>query len=57
MTYGLAGKRVVITGAGSGIGLATTRKLVEEGAIVIAGDLNVSALSGVIEKVLHCNQT
>lgn len=45
MTYGLAGKKIIVTGAGSGIGLATTKKFIEEGAIVIGGDLDVSALS------------
>ena len=48
MTYGLAGKKVIVTGAGSEIGLATTKKLIEEGAIVIAGDLDVSALSSLL---------
>lgn len=44
MTNGIAGKIVLVTGAGSGIGLATTRKLVAEGATVVAGDLDTDAL-------------
>jgi NAD(P)-dependent dehydrogenase (short-subunit alcohol dehydrogenase family) len=49
VTYGLTNKIVIITGAGSGIGLATTNKFVEEGAIVVAGDLDVSALDGIFK--------
>ena len=44
MTNGLTGKTVLVTGAGSGIGLATTRRFLEEGANVIAGDLDISAI-------------
>lgn len=44
MTYGLEDKVVIVTGAGSGIGLATTRRFLEEGAIIVAGDLDVSAV-------------
>jgi NAD(P)-dependent dehydrogenase (short-subunit alcohol dehydrogenase family) len=35
---------VVITGAGSGIGLASTKQFLNEGARVVAGDLNTDAL-------------
>lgn len=45
MDYGLAGKVVVITGAGSGIGLATAEAFVSEGASVVGGDLEPGALS------------
>src|SRR6476661_6197016 len=37
MQLGLDGKRVVVTGASKGIGLAITRALNDEGARVIAG--------------------
>ncbi|MEW5420282.1 SDR family NAD(P)-dependent oxidoreductase [Amorphus sp. 3PC139-8] len=45
MTYQLEGKTVLVTGAGSGIGLATTRRFLEEGANVVAGDLDVSSVN------------
>lgn len=37
MDLGLSGKRAVVTGASRGIGLATTRALVAESVIVVAG--------------------
>jgi NAD(P)-dependent dehydrogenase (short-subunit alcohol dehydrogenase family) len=45
MDYGLAGTVVVITGAGSGIGLATAQAFVTEGASVVAGDLEPGGLA------------
>ncbi|MDH4160648.1 MAG: SDR family NAD(P)-dependent oxidoreductase, partial [Actinomycetota bacterium] len=36
----LEGRVAVITGAGSGIGLATARRFAEEGATVVVADLN-----------------
>ena len=44
----LRGKVAVITGAGSGIGLAATKLFVEEGASVLAVDLNASTLEQVL---------
>jgi NAD(P)-dependent dehydrogenase (short-subunit alcohol dehydrogenase family) len=35
-----AGRAAIVTGAGSGIGLATTRKLADQGAWVLAGDVS-----------------
>lgn len=43
----LSGKTAIVTGAGSGIGNATVRKFVEEGAIVFATDINEAALESV----------
>nr|WP_256515660.1 glucose 1-dehydrogenase [Alsobacter ponti] len=40
----MQGKVALVTGAASGIGLATTRRFVAEGARVIAADLNVDGL-------------
>jgi NAD(P)-dependent dehydrogenase (short-subunit alcohol dehydrogenase family) len=42
MDLGLAGRRVVVTGAGGGIGLAVTRGFVEEGARVVAGSRRIT---------------
>lgn len=41
----LEGKTILVTGASGGIGAATVRKLVEEGAIVIAGGRDQEKLS------------
>lgn len=41
-TQRFAGKTAIITGSGSGIGLATARRLREEGASVIAADRNLA---------------
>ena len=46
----LAGKTAIITGAGSGIGNATVRKFLEEGANVFATDINASALEELTEE-------
>jgi glucose 1-dehydrogenase len=40
----LEGKRAIVTGAASGIGLATARRFVEEGARVAAADVNADEL-------------
>lgn len=39
------GKTIIVTGAGSGIGLACVRRLLDEGAMVAAADVNVEHLS------------
>lgn len=49
---GLRGKRVVVAGSASGIGAATARRLVEEGARVLLADVDadgVAALAGDLE--------
>ncbi|MEA2609273.1 MAG: meso-butanediol dehydrogenase / (S,S)-butanediol dehydrogenase / diacetyl reductase [Chloroflexota bacterium] len=43
------GKRAVVTGAASGIGQAVARRLLREGADVIAADLNEAGLAPVVE--------
>jgi NAD(P)-dependent dehydrogenase (short-subunit alcohol dehydrogenase family) len=47
----LDGRVAVITGAGSGIGLATTRRFASEGARVVAVDLNVEAGQAAADEV------
>ena len=46
MELNLAGKVAVVTGAGKGIGMATTRVLAGEGAHVVAGSLTTDTLDG-----------
>jgi NAD(P)-dependent dehydrogenase (short-subunit alcohol dehydrogenase family) len=46
MDLDLQGKVAVVTGAGKGIGLATTKALAAEGAQVVAGSLTTGALDG-----------
>jgi NAD(P)-dependent dehydrogenase (short-subunit alcohol dehydrogenase family) len=40
---GVDGKVVIVTGAASGIGLATARRLLADGAVVVGGDVATSA--------------
>jgi NAD(P)-dependent dehydrogenase (short-subunit alcohol dehydrogenase family) len=47
----LAGKVAVITGAASGIGLATARLFVAEGARVVMGDINAERLTEAVASV------
>jgi NAD(P)-dependent dehydrogenase (short-subunit alcohol dehydrogenase family) len=46
MDLNLSGKVAVVTGAGKGIGLAVTRALAGEGALVVAGSLSTGSLDG-----------
>ena len=45
----LDGKSVIITGAASGIGAATTRRLYTEGACIVAADMDEAGLAGLLE--------
>jgi NAD(P)-dependent dehydrogenase (short-subunit alcohol dehydrogenase family) len=47
----LEGRVAVITGAGSGIGLATARRFAAEGAVVVAADVNAEAAKAAAAEV------
>src|SRR5271154_55341 len=47
----LAGKTAVVTGGASGIGLATVRRFVAEGARVMIGDLDGDASAAVADEL------
>lgn len=46
----LEGKIAIVTGAGSGIGCATVRKFLAEGAQVLATDVNAAALEALVRE-------
>jgi NAD(P)-dependent dehydrogenase (short-subunit alcohol dehydrogenase family) len=45
----LAGKSSIVTGAGSGIGRASARRVAQEGAKVLAVDINAEGLAETLE--------
>ena len=47
----LEGKVAIVTGAASGIGLATARKLAAEGAAVVLGDINEERLGPAVDSI------
>ena len=51
MTDRLDGMRVLITGAGGGIGAATARRLASEGAQLLLTDLNADAVKTVADEL------
>jgi NAD(P)-dependent dehydrogenase (short-subunit alcohol dehydrogenase family) len=51
MTGRLAGKVAVVTGGCSGIGLATVRRFIEEGARVVIGDIDDARGPAVVEEL------
>ena len=56
-TERLAGKRVLVTAAGQGIGLASSLAMANEGAQVFATDVNMEALSALDEKGIENIET
>lgn len=51
MNTNISGKVVVITGASSGIGLATAKKLSEQGAIVSLGARRIERLEELVAEI------
>ena len=49
--HGLQGKVVVVAGGATGIGAATCRRLAEEGARVVVGDINADAAKATAEAI------
>ncbi len=47
----LAGRSAIVTGGASGIGAATSRRLVEEGALVTIGDVNGAAAEALAKEL------
>jgi NAD(P)-dependent dehydrogenase (short-subunit alcohol dehydrogenase family) len=51
MMRGLIGKNVLVTGGTSGIGLATTRRFLDEGARVFVAGIDTEEVAGVLESL------
>ena len=54
---GLKGRRIVVAGAATGIGAATAQRLAEEGAKVVAGDVNKPALDATVAAIVKAGGT
>lgn len=54
-TQRFTGRRVVVTGGGSGIGAETVRRFAAEGATVVAADINLDAAESVVESLAGCS--
>ncbi len=52
MSRRLEGRRAIVTGAGSGMGRATARRFVEEGARVLATDVNEAGLAELADPIM-----
>src|ERR1700761_7388931 len=50
-TYDVAGRSAIVTGAGSGIGLAVARLLAANGAGVVVADINEAAVKAVADEI------
>jgi NAD(P)-dependent dehydrogenase (short-subunit alcohol dehydrogenase family) len=54
---GLKGKRIVVAGAATGIGAATAKRLAEEGAKVVAGDINTAGVEATVAAITKAGGT
>jgi len=48
---GLEGKTIIVASGASGIGAATARRLAEEGARVLIGDVNEAGLTATVDRL------
>jgi NAD(P)-dependent dehydrogenase (short-subunit alcohol dehydrogenase family) len=56
-TYDVAGRSAIVTGAGSGIGLAVARLLAANGASVVVADINEAAVKAVADEIRSAGGT
>ncbi|MFR0359435.1 SDR family NAD(P)-dependent oxidoreductase [Streptomyces sediminimaris] len=53
----LQGKRIVIAGGASGIGAAAAKRLAEEGALVVVGDINLAGAQVTVKRITETGGT